>query len=212
MPRVPKYGSRKRRRQEQVCNDVTPEGIDEESSTVEREVEPDASWRMELDDDIQTGNDAGPPEETMNDELFTQSTLYSVAKPLIDLINKSVNNLITKGHNGAVNPRNKWGMERKRQFLEHVFRRVRLLLSVAIDSTDTSLDTSMIESAIVYLQHLQMRVTNFRDNEYVKLHVLEALMPNSFKSQRAIATRLDININLMPEIVAKRLKFNELID
>jgi hypothetical protein len=53
-----------------------------------------------------------------------------------------------KGRNGAVNARNKWGAERKRQYLEHVFRRVKLLSSVAADSTETSLDTTMVESAI----------------------------------------------------------------
>jgi hypothetical protein len=197
MPRVPQYGSRKRRRQERVCNDVTPEGVDEESNNVEQEVESFASWRMELDDDIQTGYDAHLPEGVLNDDLFTQSTLYSIAKPSIDLIFKAVNDLIMKGENGAVNARNKWGAERKRQYLEHVFRRVKLLLSVPADSTETSLDTSMIESAIVYLQHLQMRGTNFRDNEYVRLHVLDALMPNVIKSQRAIAIRLNVNKNLM---------------
>jgi hypothetical protein len=56
-----------------------------------------------------------------------------------------------------------------------------------------------------------MRGTNFRDNEYMRLHVLEALMPNVVKSQRAIAIRLNVNKNLMPEIVAKKLKSNELI-
>jgi hypothetical protein len=45
----------------------------------------------------------------------------------------------------------------------------------------------------------------------MRLHVLEALMPNVVKSQRAIAIRLNVNKNLMPEIVAKKLKFNELI-
>lgn len=166
MPRIPKYGSRKRRREERACNDVTPDGVDEEISSLEREVEPDLFWRMESEEDIQTGNDAHPPEGVLNDGMFNQSTLYSLAKPLIDLINKSIEDLISKGYNGTINPRNKWGMERKRQFLEHVFRRVRLLLGVVAD-IDTSLDTSMIESAIGYLQHLQMRGTNFRDNEYV---------------------------------------------
>ena len=63
MPRVPKYGSRKRRIEERPCNDVTPDGVDEEISSLEREVEPDPLCRMELDDDIQTENDAHPPEE-----------------------------------------------------------------------------------------------------------------------------------------------------
>jgi hypothetical protein len=63
---------------------------------VEQEVESYASWRMELDDDIQTGNDAHLPEGVLNDDLFTQSTLYSIAKPLIDLTFKAVNGLIIK--------------------------------------------------------------------------------------------------------------------
>lgn len=40
--------------------------------------------------------------------------------------------------------------------------------------------------------------------------MLEALIPISFKSQRAIAARLNVNKNLIPKIVANRLKFNEL--
>jgi N12 class adenine-specific DNA methylase len=49
--------------------------------SVEQEVESYASWRMELDDDIQTGNDAHLPEGVLIYDLFTRSTLYSIAKP-----------------------------------------------------------------------------------------------------------------------------------
>lgn len=140
-----------------------------------------------------------------NNNLFGTSQLYAVAKPVILSLQSKVKNIVPAGDS--------WGILRTTQFLEHVFHRTKNLFNITKTTSSESLDTQMINSAIEYLASLQTNHggTNYRDNEYVRMHVLEALMPTVLKSGRALASRLKVNRNIIPEIIAKRLQFNELV-
>jgi hypothetical protein len=140
-----------------------------------------------------------------NNNLFCTSQLYAVAKPIILVLQEKVKGLIPIG--------DCWGMLRTSQLLEHVFNRTKYLFSILKTPSTETLDTQMIDSAVDYLAALQTNHggTNFKDNEYVRMHVLEALMPPVLKSGRALAKRLKVNRNIVPDIIAKRLQFNELV-
>lgn len=140
-----------------------------------------------------------------NNNLFGTSQLYAIANPIITGLQSKVKGLIPTGES--------WGMLRTSQLLEHVFCRTKKMFSIAKTLSTETLDTQMIDSAVDYLAALQTNHggTNFRDNEYVRMHVLEALMPPILKSGRALATRLKVNRNIIPDVIAKRLQFNELI-
>ena len=145
------------------------------------------------------------------DSLFTQSRLYEVTKPLISLIRKNISDAIARGYGGQINEDNSWSSDRISQFVEHVFSRIRSIFK--IDSTDTSnssMDTQMIERAAAYISALSKEGTNFVGNEYVKHHVIEALMPATVCSLRAISKRLDVNRQLLPKLIEKRRKFDKI--
>ena len=140
-----------------------------------------------------------------NNNLFGTSQLYAVAKPIVSNLQSIVKGIMPPGES--------WGILRTTQLLEHVFTRIRSLFNFTKTNFSENLDTQMIDSAIEYLASLQINHggTNYKDNEYVRTHVLEALMPTSMKSGRALASRLKVNRNIVPEILAKRLHFNKLV-
>ena len=145
------------------------------------------------------------------DSLFTQSRLYEVTKPLISLIRKNISDAIARGYGGQINEDNSWSSDKISQFVEHVFSRIRSIFK--IDSTDTSnssMDTQMIERAAAYISALSKEGTNFVGNEYVKHHVIKALMPATVCSLRAISKRLDVNRQLFPKLIEKRRKFDKI--
>ena len=140
-----------------------------------------------------------------NNNLFGTSQLYAVAKPIILELQSKVKGVVPAGES--------WGILRTTQLLEHVFNRTKNLFNITKTASSETLDTQIDDSAIEYMASLQTNHggTNYKDNDYVRNHVLEAIMPLTLKSGRALASRLKVNRNIIPEIVAKRLKFNELI-
>ena len=77
-------------------------------------------------------------------------------------------------------------------------------------STPSLMDSQMVESAASYIAALSKPGTNFLGNEYVKHKVIEALLPPNIKSDRAISRRLDVNRQLLPKLMEKRRKFNDI--
>jgi hypothetical protein len=132
-----------------------------------------------------------------NNNLFGTSQLYAIANPIITGLQSKVKGLIPTGES--------WGMLRTSQLLEHVFCRTKKMFGIAKTLSTETLDTQMIDSAVDYSAALQTNHggTNFRDNEYVRMHVLEALMPPILKSGRALATRLKVNRNIIHDVIAK---------
>ena len=143
---------------------------------------------------------------TTNDSLFTSSRLYAVAKPIITSLQQQISSIVGSGDNCIM-----WGTNRKRQFLDHVFSRARTILGVNKLESTSQLDTEMVDRAATYISALQTRNgTNFKDNDYIRLHILEALMPSSGTSNRALATRLGVNREILPAIISKRIQFDQI--
>ena len=79
---------------------------------------------------------------------------------------------------------------------------------VAHESTG-AIDKKMVDSAIIYNSTLQSGGTDFSQNEYVKNHILEALVIND-ESIRSVAARLGVNRKFLPSIVDKRKEYDKL--
>ena len=78
--------------------------------------------------------------------------------------------------------------ERAAQFLEHVLARIKSIYHVdSVTSSPTAIDSQMIESAAAYIAALSKDGRNFTGNEYVKLHVIEALIHENVNSMRALS-------------------------
>lgn len=196
-------------------NDVNDNPSDNElEECLERlEFSTDDMRKVRLQVDIMTTADevtvavetAANPTLVPNNNLFGTSQLYAVAKPIVLNLQSIVKGVMPAGGS--------WGVLRTAQLLEHVFNRIRSLFNITKTNSSENLDTQMIDSAIEYLGSLQINHggTNFKDNEYVRTHVLEALMPTTMKSGRALASRLKVNRNIVPEIFVKRLQFNKLV-
>ena len=141
-----------------------------------------------------------------NDSLFTSSRLYAVAKPIITSLQQQISGIVGSGENCIM-----WGTNRKRQFLDHVFSRARTVFGVNKLELNAQLDTQMVDRAATYLSALQTRNgTNFKDNDYIRLHVLEALMPSNGTSNRALAIRLGVSREILPAIISKRIQFDQI--
>ena len=105
----------------------------------------------------------------------------------------------------------KWGKERMSQFLEHLFGRLRSVfqLDSAGSSTTESIDTHIVNSAVDFIGALSLTAagaTNFTANDYVRQHVLVALIPIKTISQRTLSKRLQINRLSLPQIISKRIE------
>ena len=143
---------------------------------------------------------------TVKDNLFTTSRLYAAAKPIISSLQQQINSIIGSGDTCIL-----WGTARKKQFLDHIFGRARTILGVNKLESTSLLDTQIVDRATSYLAALQTRNgTNFKDNDHIRLHVLEALMPSNGISNRALALRLGVNREILPAIITKRIQFDNL--
>lgn len=96
---------------------------------------------------------------------------------------------------GVVPAGESWRILRTTQLLEHVFNRTKNLFNITKTASSETLDTQMVDSAIEYMASLQTNHggTNYKDNDYVRNHVLEAIMPLTLKSGRVLASRLKVN-------------------
>jgi hypothetical protein len=145
------------------------------------------------------------------DALFTQTRLYQVARPFIQLIKSNLDGLIARSYGGKSITLNSWGTERKAQFLAHVFDRTKSIYHVDNSGSSlTAMDTLMVESAAAHIAALLKDGRNFTGNEYVKHHVIEALIPENVSSVRAISRRLEVNRQLLPKLIEKWGKFNDI--
>ena len=143
---------------------------------------------------------------TAMDSLLSSSRLYAVAKPIISALQESLNAVIVDA-----DPSILWGAARKAQFIDHILHRTRALFGLSKPTSTAALDSQMIDSAASYLAALQTsKGNNFNDSEYVRLHVLEALIPPVVGSSRAIALRLGVSRGILPRIISKRHAFNGL--
>ena len=144
--------------------------------------------------------------------LFKQTRLYHVTRPLILLIKKNFEDAIAKGYGVQLNHFSTWSNERKNQFFDHFFARVRSIFHFGFISTSssTSLDSEMIDSAAAYITALSRNGTNFLGHEHVRLHVIEALLPETIKSMSLLSRRLNINRQLLPTLIEKRKIFNDI--
>jgi hypothetical protein len=125
------------------------------------------------------------------------------------LIKSNLDGLIARSYGGKSITLNSWGTERKAQFLDHVFDRIKSIYHVdKSGSSLTAMNSQMVESAAAYIAALSKDVRNFTGNEYVKQHVLEALIPENVSSVRAISRRLEVNRQLLPKLIEKRRQFN----
>lgn len=159
---------------------------------------------------LQLGNEP-TKEGVCIDALFTQTRLYQVARPLIQLIKSNLDGLIARSYGGKSITLNSWGTERKAQFLDHVFDRIKSIYHVDNSGSSlTAMDSQMVESAAAYIAALSKDGRNFTGNEYVKQHVIEALIPENVSSVRAISRRLEVNRQLLPKLIEKRRKFNDI--
>ena len=119
--------------------------------------------------------------------------------------------VFTTGYGGIVNPENSWCIDRTRQFVEHVFCRVNSILNIETPTTSNStLDTEMVDRAAAYVGALTKNGTNHLGNEYVRLHVIEASLPAKVDSMRAFGRRLDFNRQILPDLIVKRAQFDEI--
>lgn len=75
-------------------------------------------------------------------------------------------------------------------FLDHIFKRVKKLLGISISSSNENSEKDMIDSAVTYMSSLKKLGTNITGNEYVRIYVLESLVPPTVKSSRSLALRL----------------------
>jgi hypothetical protein len=117
--------------------------------------------------------------------------------------------LMHAGYKGAINPENKWGPDRTKQFINHIFARIEIFFGISNTESTSDLDTSMIDSAVSYMSSLQTSGTNFTANEYVRVHILESLIVPKI-SNRTLATRIGVKRKLLPDIIEKRKKFDEI--
>lgn len=146
----------------------------------------------------------------INSNLFSQTRLYKLTNPIVELLHKNVESVIAIGSNGLEDPNNKWGVERTEMFLDHIFKRVKKLLGISISSSNENSEKDMIDSAVTYMSSLKKIGTNFTGNEYVRIHILESLIPPTVKSSRSLALRLGVNRNTISDIIKKRHEFNEI--
>jgi hypothetical protein len=144
--------------------------------------------------------------------LFCKSRLYEASRPAILQAKKAVEDIIACGYGGQVNTTNNWGNERKSQFLEYVFERLTKTFKVESSGAPSCklMDTEMIDSAVAFIAALTNVGTNFAENEYVKLNVIEALLPPDTKSIRAIFKRLRANRHSSRRLIEKRRIFNDI--
>jgi hypothetical protein len=68
--------------------------------------------------------------------LFSKAALYRTAKPVIDELQKAILNLMHAGYKRAIDPENKWGPDRSKQFIisleSKLFLEFRMLSQQAI--------------------------------------------------------------------------------
>ena len=153
----------------------------------------------------------------VNDELFHRSCPYEVAKPVVEAMKCLIMDSIATsvGVSGIPDHSLKWEKERMSQFLEHLFGRLRSVfqLDSAGSSTTESIDTHIVNSAVDFIGALSLTAagaTNFTANDYVRQHVLVALIPIKTISQRTLSKRLQINRLSLPQIISKRIQFNDI--
>lgn len=83
-------------------------------------------------DDGPEGNVGGVIKETViNDSIFSQTALYRTSKPLIEHLQKSINDLMLIGYGGAKHTEKKWGQKRTEQFILHIFSRIKTLFEIS---------------------------------------------------------------------------------
>jgi hypothetical protein len=167
----------------------------------------DATVNITATSSLITPDDAAP--RAILNTLFSRTALYRVAKPLIDSLEKMLTVLIKSSNNDLSSCGNKWGQERIDQLINHVISRVRNVFGVVADESTGAIDKKMVDSAITYISTLQSGGTNFSQNEYVKNHILEALVIND-ESIRSVAARLGVNRKFLPSIVDKRKEYDKL--
>ena len=192
---------------------VSPDEVVEETGEPNRTTPSGSESQDYQDMDIQTDRHAdrthSAREPVVINSIFSEAALYRTAKPVIDELQKVILNLMHAGYKKAINPENKWGPDRSKQFTNHVFARIETLLGVSNAESTSDIDGSMIDSAVSYVSSLQTSGTNFTANEYVRVHILESLIvPNI--SNRTLATRLGVNRKLLPDMIEKRKKFDEI--
>jgi hypothetical protein len=95
--------------------------------------------------------------------------------------------------------------------LEYVYERLTTTFKVESSCAPACklMDTEMVDSAVAFISALANVVTNFAENEYVKLNVIEAVLPPETKSIRAIFKRLSANGHSSRRLIEKRRIFNE---
>ena len=176
-------------------NQATPSGSEsQDTQNMDSRTNRDAD--VIISNDVVDGNVTGARRPVITNSLFSKAALYRTAKPVIDELQKVILNVMHVGYKGVVNPENKWGSDRSKQFINHVFVRIETLLGVSNTESTSDLDTSMIDSAVSYISSLQTSGTNFTANEYVRVHILESLIvPNI--SNRTLATSLRKGKNSM---------------
>ena len=142
------------------------------------------------------------------DTLFSRTALYKLAKPFVEELKQMLNILIGIDIFGSSISGSKWGQSRTDQFVNHVFSR-RSTFKVTDEESTGMMDTKIVDSAVKYLSSLQSGGTNFTENEFVRQHILEALVISDV-SIRAVATRLGVNRKVLPSIVQKRSTYDKI--
>ena len=140
------------------------------------------------------------------DSLIKRSLLYEIAKPVVESIVSSISKAITAS--GTPGRTTTWGSERKVQFLEHVFARVRASLDVSsmCKRSAENIDSIIVDDAVAFIEALSLSSaggTNFTFNQYVRSRVLEALMCTFLTSHRKVAIRLKIIRLSVPQLISK---------
>ena len=113
-------------------------------------------------DDGPEGNVDGVIKETViNDSVFSQTALYRISKPLIEHLQKLINDLMLIGYGGAKHTEKKWGQKGTKQFILHIFSRINTLFELSTTVPTSVVDTIMVDSVVNYLSSLQVSRTNF---------------------------------------------------
>ena len=147
------------------------------------------------------------------DSEIKRSLLYEISKPVIESIVLMISNAVTTS--GTQCRKTTWGNDRKIQFLEHVFSRVRASIDAKSGSKRSAenIDSLILDNAVAFIEGLSLSSvggTNFTSNQYVRSKVLEALIPTATTSHRQIANRLKINRLSIPQIIIKRKEFDKI--